>query len=208
MKILSKTANVKSIKIFIRGKDSKNKCEVFVLPKIHILLSNFLDTGSKVITALTGCSYPHASVGFDDDINTFYSFVSRGFIVEKISRYIKPGRAPYSCQLYTLEVSEKVYLRIKELISYFVKYKPYLGYSRLGMVLSLVGIPYKPSPLKYFCSQFVAEVLERAGAVRLKKKSRKYFSNDLKALPGMKLSFQGNMKTMLESFGSAPLGNI
>ena len=178
------------------------------MPKIHILLSNFLDTGSKVITAFTGCRYPHASVGFDDDINTFYSFVTRGFIVEKISRYIKPDRAPYSCQLYTLEVSERVYSSIQELISCFVRFKPYLGYSRLGMILSLVGIPYKPSPLKFFCSQFVAEVLERAGAVRLKKKSRRYFSDDLKALPGMKLSFQGNMKTLLESFGTDLSTNI
>ncbi len=171
------------------------------MPRIHILLSNFLDTGSKVITALTGCRYPHASVGLDEDINTFYSFVSRGFIVEKISRYIKPGRAAYPCRLYTLEVSDRVYLRIKELISYFVKYKPYLGYSRLGIALSLLGIPYRPSPLRFFCSQFVAEVLERAGAVRLKKKSTRYFSDDLCSLPGMKLSFQGNMKTMLETYG-------
>lgn len=54
--------------------------------KIYILFTRFPDNGSKVIEALTGCYYPHASIGLEEDWNTFYSFVTKGFIVEKITR--------------------------------------------------------------------------------------------------------------------------
>ena len=59
--------------------------------KIYLLLIRFPDTGSKLIHALTGFGYTHASVGLDEDLNTFYSFVVKGFIVEDISRYNKPS---------------------------------------------------------------------------------------------------------------------
>lgn len=33
--------------------------------KIYILLTRFPDNGSKAIEALTGCYYPHASIGLE-----------------------------------------------------------------------------------------------------------------------------------------------
>ena len=169
--------------------------------KIHILLSDFRDRGSKIIAAMTGCSYPHASIGLEEYMNTFYSFVTKGFIVESITRYVKPGREPYPCELYSLEVSDRVYMRIKAILTYFVKFKPYMHYSKLGVAFSLLHIPYIPSPLGFFCSHFVAHVLEGSGAVTLRKSSRKYFSGDLRLLPKMKLCYKGNMKNMVECFG-------
>ena len=55
---------------------------------IYILLTNFHDGGSKLLHFITGNKYTHASIGFEEDINTFYSFVYKGFLVEKISKYI------------------------------------------------------------------------------------------------------------------------
>ena len=172
--------------------------------KIYLLLTKFPDNGSKAISALTGCRYPHASIGLEEDMNTFYSFVTKGFIVESITRYTKPDREPFLCQLYELEVSESVYNRVKEIVDYFVQFKGMLHYTKLGLVLSLFHIPYKRNRFAYFCTQFVAEVLEYSGAAKLRKKSTRYFSDDLKSLPGMKLSFQGNMKTMIKRFGIVP----
>lgn len=165
--------------------------------KIYLLLTRFPDSGSKVIRAMTGCHYPHASIGLSEDPNTFYSFVTKGFIVEKIARYVKPGREPFPCQLYELEVSKKVYDKIKRIVERFIRFKDKLHYSRLGLALSLLRIPYRRNRRGFFCTQFVAEVLQIGGAARLKKKSNRYFSDDLKMLPGMKLNYQGDMKTML-----------
>lgn len=174
------------------------------LKKIYILLTRFPDNGSKVIEALTGCYYPHTSIGLEEDLNTFYSFVTKGFIVEKITRYVKPGREPYPCQLYELNVSENTYFRIKEILEYFVEFKETLYYTKWGLVLSMLGIPYKRDRFGFFCSQFVAEVLHHSRAVKLKKRSTRYFSKDLIRLPGMKLNYQGNLETMIEHLKLTP----
>lgn len=172
--------------------------------KIYLLLTRFPDNGTKAIQALSGCYYPHTSIGLEEDMNTFYSFVSKGFIVESIIRYVKPGREPFPCQLYELEVSEKVYNRVKMILNSFVELRELMHYAKLGLILSLFHIPYKSSQFGYFCSQFVAEVLSRSGAVELKKRSNRYFSEELKRLPGMKLHFQGNLQTMIKHFGLIP----
>lgn len=166
--------------------------------KIYILLTRFSDHGTKAIEVLTGCYYPHTSIGLDEDLNTFYSFVTKGFRVEKITRYVRPDREPYPCELYEFKVSEKVYGSIKEVLNYYVEFRSLLRYSKVGLVLSLLRIPYKRDRFSCFCSQFVAEVLQHSGAITLKKKSTRYFSEDLKKLPGMKLCFRGTMETMIE----------
>lgn len=51
--------------------------------KIYILLTRFPDNDSKTIEFLTNSFYTHASIGLEDDLNTFYSFVTKGFMIEK-----------------------------------------------------------------------------------------------------------------------------
>jgi hypothetical protein len=43
--------------------------------KIYILLTRLPNFGSKFLTLVTGFYYTHASIGLDEDMNTFYSFV-------------------------------------------------------------------------------------------------------------------------------------
>ena len=171
--------------------------------KVYVLLTRFPDRGSKWIQALSGSYYTHASIGLEEDMNTFYSFVVKGFIVEDIHRYIKPDRAPFPCQVYELEVSEKVYAAVKRVIRYYIRRKQKLSYTRLGIVLSLLRIPFKRKD-KYMCSHFVAEVLKRAKAARLKKFTVLYLPGDFKKLSEMKLVFEGNLQTFITYFGIEP----
>ena len=173
--------------------------------KIYLLLTKFPDTGSKIIEMLTGGHYPHASIGLEEDMNTFYSFVTKGFIVEKVSRYVKPGRTPYPCQLYELAVPEQVYHNVKQILRYFVSFTPILHYSKWGLVLSLLHIPYRRDRFGFFCTQFVAHVLQTSGAAKLRKRSIHCFSNDLKELPNVQLIYHGNMQRMLDYFQIAPV---
>ncbi len=171
--------------------------------KLLVLLTRFPDKGSDVIEFMTGCNFTHASIGLEEDLNTFYTFVTKGFFVEKITRYIKPDRAPFPCQLYEIEVNEKVYNSTKKLLKSFVDNKRELFYSKLGLVLSLLKIPYKRRNF-YFCSHFVADVLKRTDAAKLKKDSALYLPGDLRKLPEMKLNFQGNLESMINYLGILP----
>ena len=104
--------------------------------KILLLLSKFSDFKSRAIGFLTGFYFTHASIGLGEDKNTFYSFVDKGFIVEKISRYVRPDKTSAPCELYEAEVSDEVYEEVKDTLSGFVKRKASLRYSLPGLLLS------------------------------------------------------------------------
>ncbi len=171
--------------------------------KVYILLTRFPDAGSRAIEFISGFYYTHASIGLEEDMNTFYSFVCKGFIVEKITRYVRPDREPYPCQLYELNVSDTVYHSIRDLLLRYTENPCDFRYTRLGIALTLLHIPYKRKNA-YFCSHFVADVLEQGNAVCLYKDSTKYLPGDLRKLPGMRLNYQGNMQSMLQHFGILP----
>lgn len=166
--------------------------------KVFILLTKFPDNGSKAMHLITNFQYTHASVGLDEDMNTFYSFVVKGFIVEKITRYIRPGWEPLPCLLYELDVAEEVYQDIKERLNGFVENKKTMHYTRLGLLLCLLHIPCRIKN-HYICSQFVAEVLNDGGAVSLRKNSSLYLPKDFGKLQGVKVRFRGNLQSLIMS---------
>ena len=169
--------------------------------KLFILLTQFPGLDAKAMRCWTRFPYTHASIGLEEDLNTFYSFVVKGFIVEDISRYNKPGRPPFPCALYELEVTQAVYDRVKDLLQNFVKHRSTLRYSYWGLLLSLIHIPSRWKG-RYFCSQFVAEVLQRCKATRLKKSSTLYLPKDLHRLNDLKLVFQGDLLNMTQAYPS------
>ena len=170
---------------------------------VFILLTRFPDTTSQTIGSITGSYYTHASIGLEEDMNTFYSFVCKGFIVEKITRYVKPDRSPFPCQLYEMNVSQNTYSRIKEYLTTFVDNKENLHYTKFGVFCCLVGIPFKQKN-HYFCSQFVAEVLKYCNVSHLSKPCSLYLPKDFSRLAEIRLSFQGDLAGMMSAFGISP----
>lgn len=168
--------------------------------KIYILLTKFSDIRGRILSAMSGSYYTHVSLGLEEDPGTFYSFVLKGFRVEKLARYLKPGREPFPVKLYEIEVASKTYEKIKEKIEYFVAYKSRMHYTTMGLFLSLLRIPYQRK-FTYFCSQFVAHILQQVGIVPAHHKPALYLPQDLSNVPGTTLLFSGNMQTLLVYFG-------
>ena len=168
--------------------------------KIYILLTKFADFRGRVLSFMAGSYYTHASIGLEEDPNTFYSFVLKGFRVEKLHRYLKPGREPYPVKLYEIEVAEHTYRKIKEIIDYFVAYKSRMHYTTFGLFLSLLRIPYQRKST-YFCSQFVAHILQQVGIIPAHHKPALYLPQDFSNLPGATLLFSGNMQTLFVHLG-------
>lgn len=171
--------------------------------KLFILLTQFPGLDAKAMRCWTRFPYTHASIGLEEDLNTFYSFVVKGFIVEDISRYNKPGRPPFPCVLYELEVPAAVYEKAKQIIQKFISNRSSLHYSYLGLFLSLIQIPTRRNR-HYFCSHFVAELLHRCNAARLKKRSTLYLPKDLQRMNGLKMVFQGDLLRMSKQFRTQP----
>lgn len=171
--------------------------------KIFILLTQFPDNGSKLVKAMTGFKYTHASIGLEEDMNTFYTFTVKGFFIEKVTGYLRPDREPFPCRLYELDVPEKVYNKIKDEVRQFINKKSEMSYSYTGLIMSLFKIPYKRKN-RYICSQFVAEILEKAKVIKLEKDSCLYLPGDFTDIPDIHLAFQGNLFTLTEKYGLLP----
>lgn len=167
--------------------------------KVYILLTKFTDIGSKAIGLLTRCYYTHASIGFEEDMNTFYSFIYTGFKVEQVTEYNRSDRDPIPCQLYEVMVSKKKYDSMKKIVIDFMEKKQAYKYSRIGVVMGLFHIPFKYR-YHYFCSQFVADVLSKGKAVKLKEDPSLYLPGDLRSLNGLSLIFQGNSQSYVNRY--------
>lgn len=138
--------------------------------KIYILLTN---TGT-VFTRLLGlCSqtpYNHSSIAFDIDLNELYSFGRRkprnpfigGFVREDIRSGLYALRQGTLCSLYEFEVTAEQYELIGHNVREFEVEKEKYSYSLIGVMGVALKKPINRK-YSYFCSQFIATVLERSG---------------------------------------------
>jgi len=150
---------------------------------IYILLTKYSDGLSKTIGLFTGSEYMHASIGLEDR-ETFFSFnTKKGFCIETPFR--KPRSAPRI--LYRLDVPEDVYDNIAQRIQEFVNGNGRYKFNYLGTVLCILRLPLWCIPVfnnnRYFCSQFVSELLSLSGAAKLRKNPLRYLPKDFSKEP-------------------------
>ena len=141
---------------------------------VTILLTKYSDWISDLVYHIGGHGYTHASLSLDEDTTTYYSFNYKGFCMETVEKHRRRGvRNSLS---YQLEVSEQAYEKIKVAIAEFQHSASRMRYTRLGVLLCIMRIPFRWKE-HYFCSQFVAELLAESGAVNLAWKPALYLPN-------------------------------
>lgn len=121
------------------------------------------------LTYLTGLGGPtHAAIGLDVADEYVYSFNTRGFKRE----YLVPRKKRKIRAIsYRLQVSDKSYELLKERILSMYEDRSSYSYSGIGVALCLMHIPFRfRFEKKYFCSQFVAELLTESGCFNIAKR--------------------------------------
>ncbi len=144
---------------------------------ISVLMTKHRGALSRAIYLFTGLGYTHASVSLDEE-DVYYSFNKKGFRKERPKLY-KESITKSIC--YKISVSKHEYEKMMETINDFQSKRPDLKYSKLGVVLCCMGISHKFKG-QYFCSQFVAELLENADVITLKRSPSVYSPKKLNAL--------------------------
>lgn len=142
---------------------------------VTILLTKYSDFFGRLLRGINGRGYSHASISIDEKEEIFYSFNFKGFAIEKPKKYIPKKKVPGSLYI-RIQIPEKAYEIIKNEIYQFVNERENYTYSKLGVVLCVLRIPHKFKK-RYFCSQFVAELLKKSGAVQLQKNESLYLPN-------------------------------
>lgn len=167
--------------------------------RIFLLMIRYPGFFADTMVRCSRYGYTHATIGLEEDLNTFYSFMRKGFVEEKVTRYLKPGREPFPCALYEIHVSKKVYRRVKKLLMSYVARKNFLKYTHFSLFWCFLGIPWALRD-RYFCSEFVAEVLKKADVAHLPKHHALCLPKDFHKMEETKLIFSGNIQTMVDHY--------
>jgi hypothetical protein len=137
---------------------------------IYIMLSNTFSWTTRAIGLYTKAPYNHVSLALDEHLHEMYSFGRRypewalpgGFVQEKQREGTFPRFKDTICAIYRLEVSDSQYMAIRSIIAEFQKEQGSYNFNLIGFAGLAAGLPIERR-YAYFCSQFVATVLSRAG---------------------------------------------
>ena len=142
---------------------------------VSVLFVNYEDFWSKVVYYVLGRGYSHAAISVDNEGETFYSFNFKGFRRERPRKHVDIVSKSIC---YKLSVTKKEYDKIAEMIEEFQSKRFEWRYNLMGLLLSRIHITRRKH-MHYYCSEFVAEMLERAQVHRFQKSTTHYLPNRL-----------------------------
>ena len=137
---------------------------------IYIVVSRTNTILGKLIQRKLKVGYNHCSLSLDRSLENIYSFgrkelrnvFSAGFVNESKSSGFFKEYHDSVIAVIQVPVSHEEKERIVEIIAEFQSSPTHFKYSLLGLIYCYLGIPRKRKD-KFFCSQFVAQVLGQAG---------------------------------------------
>lgn len=167
---------------------------------IYILLTNTGTMFTRLLGLCSGKPYNHSSIAFDIELNEMYSFGRRKprnpFIGGFVREYIRTGLYAICpgtlCALYEFEVSQEQYELIRENVRVFEVEKDRYTYNLVGVMGVALKTPINRE-YSYFCSQFLATVLERSGVHLFAKPPGLVTPDDFRQHPQAKLIFEGKL---------------
>jgi hypothetical protein len=162
--------------------------------KIYILLTKHKSITAILLRIFTFHDYTHSSIALERD-GSYYSFNPvRGFTIE---RPIGKKRVTTPCRLYCIEVDESIHAEIEARIKWFVDNPDEYKFNYVGLVFSILHIPIGIGN-RYFCSQFVSDLLTSSDAAALRKRPNRYFPRHFPKEDSFTLSFHGEAGSFTE----------
>lgn len=165
---------------------------------VYVVLTETGTLLSRAIKLYTHETFNHASIAFDRELREMYSFGRKrennpfvgGFVHEDPASNLFSNSC---CAIYACPVSDEQYFMLKRLVQHYKFNKHNYKYNFIGLFGFACRLKLKRNNA-FFCSQFVATLLEQAG-ISLDGKSP-YFTKptDLIKLPNMKFCYLGKMK--------------
>lgn len=170
--------------------------------RIYILLSQTNTVLARSIRKCTGTEFSHTSISLDGNYEQMYSFTRKypnNPVIGQMKRETFDtgvfGKSKEClCQIYTAEVTEEQYAKIKEKIDYFLNSKKEFKFNNLGLFACWFKIKM-PRKYKRVCSQFVAECLDYAcPEIEMPKHFWIMQPEDFKFVKNIHMIYRGKMK--------------
>ncbi len=170
------------------------------MKSLYIILTRSETVLSRMVYLLTRDTYTHASLAFDEALDTLYTSSRKNgrtlFPAGPCREYLHAGylgRHPHiPCAVYELRVSDEIYSCAVQEAALIMDNADEYHFNIIGLLLCRFDIPYHRKR-HFFCSQFVGEVLNRSKAVRMPKAISLMRPSDYMSLPGLKCRFTGSI---------------
>lgn len=183
--------------------------------RVYILLTRSRTWLSRAVHAMTGDAYTHVSLAFDERLASLCSFSRKvsflplpsGLMQERLDGGYFGAHPDIRCALYALPVTPEAFAAAQARVQQMMRQRRCYRYSVRGLILCRLGVA-RTWPGYYFCSQFVAEVLEASGALVLQKPPALMRPQDFAALPGMELRFCGEMGELCRALAPGYMGVV
>lgn len=174
------------------------------MKNVYVLLTRSQTLLSRLIRACTGDGYTHVSVAFDDELRTLLSFARRraalplpaGLVRERLDDGYYDAHRYIPCALYALGMDDADFRRIRRRAETMFEHSRAYDYSIRGLALCRLGIAER-RPGKYFCSQFVGELLGERGGLRLPKPPELMRPQDFAGLRELRCLYRGRLSGLM-----------
>ena len=150
---------------------------------IFITLMHTGTSLANIIKKVTHDEFSHVGISLTSDLDPIYSFGRKkvsaaqgtGFSIMNHDDPFFKKAADTTYQVYVMYLTKEEYSAMRSRLQYFIDNKDNLKYDFKSLILNYLHIPSEFSK-KYFCSRFVAEVINEGR--KLEKKPSLYRPND------------------------------
>lgn len=163
---------------------------------IYLFLMHTGTSLSNLIRMYTKTEYTHVTLSFDASMTKLYSFGSKkldddipiigsenGFSVDDINNgvYVNAkNNVKYGC--YVIFVTSKARRKMMKKVQYFVDNQVKFKYDIIGLLAYVMHLPHEKQ-FAYFCSGFVADILQEGEVLGRKRSYSTYTPQDIANLP-------------------------
>lgn len=169
------------------------------MSKIYIVLTHTGTLLSRIIKTFEKDEFSHVSISLDNELKQMYSFgrlnprnpFIGGFVHESINHGTFKRFKYTKTKIYSLEIEEKQYFKIKQKIEYIKSERSNYKFNVIG--LFAVGI-HKRIKFKnsFYCAEFIKYLIENADIETNLPEMVK--PEDFKKLENTKLIYEGKLK--------------
>ena len=170
------------------------------MKSIYIILCQSGTKFSKFLKLITKEKYNHASICLNNSFDQFYSFGRKfpnriwpgGFVIENAFEHVFGMFDHIPCLILEKEITDEQYENLNLRINEFIQNKESLSYAVISLAFADTNYSIV-SDTKYFCSQFVATVLNDI-SIETPKNPEHMHPMDFTHVSGVKVVFEGDLK--------------
>ena len=168
---------------------------------VYIVISQTGTILSRILKAFTHREYNHASISLKDDLSVMYSFGRKHPYNPFLGRFVteSPDFGTFKRFANTKILLLKVYMGDEEyqclssLLNSMLENSRDYKYNYLGLYCAAVNICHK-SPNRYYCSEFVKELLVRSNVTGAKELKNIVHPMSFIGLPNTDTVYRGKLR--------------